>query len=77
METSCRRLVRPLPGVSYDNFAWQTGYGEFSVSPIDVESVTEYVRSQPEHLKIEDFRTAYRRFCEKNGKRLDERYAWD
>ena len=63
--------------VSYKDFAWQTGYGEFSVSPIDLESVREYVRSQPEHHKIEDFQTEYRRFCEKNGKPLDERYAWD
>jgi len=42
-----------------------------------VEAVRDYVRSQPEHQKQEDFQTEYRRFCEKNGKPLDERYAWD
>ena len=61
----------------YAEFAWQTGYGEFSVTPIHVEAAREYIRSQPEHHKQEDFQTEYRRFCERNGKPLDERYAWD
>ena len=62
---------------SYADFAWQIDYGDFSVSPTHVEAVQEYIRSQPEHHEQEDFRTEYRRFCEKNGKPLDERYAWD
>jgi putative transposase len=61
----------------YADFAWQSGYGAFSVSPIHVEVVRDYVRDQPEHHRREDFQTEYRRFCEKNGKPLDERYAWD
>ena len=61
----------------YSDFAWQTGYGEFSVSPMHVEPVRSYIRDQPEHHKQEDFQTEYRRFCEKNLKPLDERYAWD
>ena len=62
---------------SYSDFAWQAGYGEFSVSPMHVEAVREYIRQQPEHHRREDFRAEYRRFCEKNGRPLDERYAWD
>jgi len=61
----------------YSDFAWQTGYGEFSVSPMHVEAVRVYIRNQAEHHRQEDFQTEYRRFCEKNGKPLDERYAWD
>ena len=61
----------------YSNFAWQAGYGEFSVSPMHVEAVRRYIGDQAEHHKQEDFQTEYRRFCEKNGKPLDERYAWD
>ena len=61
----------------YSDFAWQAGYGEFSVSPIHVDAVREYIRNQAEHHKQEDFQTEYRRFCEKNGKPLDERYVWD
>jgi REP element-mobilizing transposase RayT len=62
---------------SYAEFAWQSGYGEFSVSPIHVEAVREYIRAQAEHHKQEDFQTEYRRFCEKNGKPVNERFAWD
>jgi len=62
---------------SYADFAWQADYGEFSVSPMHVEAVREYIRQQPGHHKQEDFQTEYRRFCDKNGKPLDERYAWE
>ena len=52
----------------YSDFTWQIGYGE---------AVREYIRNQAEHHKQEDFHTEYSQFCEKNGKPLDERYAWD
>jgi REP element-mobilizing transposase RayT len=61
----------------YADFAWQTGYGEFSVSPMHVDAVRRYIRGQGEHHAQEDFQTEYRRFCEKNGKPLNEKYAWD
>src|SRR3954454_9918205 len=35
----------------YHDFTWQGGYGEFSVSPMHVEPVREYIRKQPEHHK--------------------------
>jgi putative transposase len=63
--------------VWYAEFAWQTGYGEFSVSPMHAEAVREYIRGQAEHHAREDFQAEYRRFCEKNGKPLNEQYAWD
>jgi len=61
----------------YADFHWQTGYGEFSVSPTHVEAVRKYICNQAAHHSKEDFQTEYRRFCEKNGKPLDERHAWD
>ena len=42
-----------------------------------IDAVREYIRRQPEHHAQEDFKTEFRRFCEKNCKPLDERYAWD
>src|SRR5215475_3484354 len=48
----------------YFDFAWQNGYGEFSVSPTHTEPVREYIRNQAEHHTQEDFQTEYRRFCE-------------
>ena len=64
-------------GSGYSDFEWQSGYGEFSVSATQVEIVREYIRGQAEHHKREDFQTEYRRFCERNEKPLDERYAWE
>jgi REP element-mobilizing transposase RayT len=61
----------------YADFAWQTGYGEFSVSLGHVEAVRLYIRAQAEHHAQEDFQAEYRRFCEKNNKPLNEQYAWD
>lgn len=61
----------------YRDFAWQRGYGEFGVSTSHVTAVREYIRNQEEHHRKEDFQTEFRRFCERNGKPLDERYAWD
>jgi putative transposase len=76
VKTSSSCWIKTLDA-SYSDFAWQTGYGEFSVSPMHVAAVREYIRKQAEHHQQEDFQTEYRRFCEKNGKQLDERYAWD
>ena len=64
-------------GAMYRDFGWQKGYGEFSVSATHVDSVVAYVRAQEEHHKKEDFKTEFRRFCEKNGMPVDERYVWD
>ena len=61
----------------YEDFSWQGGYGEFSVSPMRVEAVREYIRRQPEHHQQEDFQTEFRRFCQKNARPVDERYVWD
>ena len=36
----------------YADFAWQAGYGEFSVSPMHVGAVREYIRNQ----EVEDER---------------------
>ena len=76
VKTASSGWIKTL-GTWYGSFAWQTGYGEFSVSPIQVEAVREYIRHQEEHHRQEDFQTEYRRFCERNAKPLDERYAWE
>src|SRR5215510_16344058 len=57
----------------YSDFAWQTGYGEFSVSPTQADVVRQYIQDQAGHHAKEDFQTEYRRFCEKNDRPVDER----
>jgi putative transposase len=62
---------------TYRDFAWQAGYGAFSVSHSHIEAVRKYIRGQAEHHSKEDFQTEFRRFCKKNGLPVDERYVWD
>jgi putative transposase len=59
------------------NFAWQAGYGAFSVSESNVPSVVHYIRGQQEHHRIKSFQEEYREFLEKHGIEYDEKYVWD
>ena len=58
-------------------FAWQTGYGVFSVSESNVAAVTKYIAGQEEHHKKHSFREEYVAFLKKNHVEYDERYIWD
>ena len=58
-------------------FHWQLGYGAFSVSPSDVETLQRYIANQEEHHRQETFQDEFRRLCRKYGLEIDERYVWD
>lgn len=61
-----------LPG-----FAWQAGYGAFSVSPGDVEAAVAYIRNQEQHHRKLSFQDEYRELLRLAGVPCDERYMWD
>jgi putative transposase len=44
----------------YRSFFWQRGYGAFSVSPSQLDSVLDYVNKQQEHHRTRTFREEYR-----------------
>jgi REP element-mobilizing transposase RayT len=58
------------------HFAWQTGYGAFSVSESGINAVRDYVARQPEHHRSRSFQEEFRTFLRKNGITFDERYLW-
>lgn len=58
-------------------FAWQAGYGAFSVSASQVEVVSAYIANQEEHHRKTTFQDEFREFCRRYGVELDGRYAWD
>jgi putative transposase len=58
-------------------FAWQAGYGAFSVSASQVEVVSNYIENQEQHHRKTTFQDEFRRFCQRHGVTLNERYAWD
>ena len=64
-------------GLHYVPFAWQTGFGAFSVSPSHRDAVYQYIRTQREHHQAISFQDEYRQILRKNGMEFDERYLWD
>lgn len=74
VETS--KWLKRQPAIPSD-FAWQAGYGAFSVSASMVDDVKRYVRCQAEHHRESSFQDEFRELCRRHGVDLDERYAWD
>jgi putative transposase len=60
-----------------EGFAWQAGYGAFSVSESNVRAVTEYIGRQEQHHAKTSFQEEFVAFLKKNGVAYDERYVWD
>jgi REP element-mobilizing transposase RayT len=58
-------------------FAWQNGYGAFSVGPLDLESLRTYIDTQEEHHRTRTFQEEYRAFLKRYDVDYDERYVWD
>jgi REP element-mobilizing transposase RayT len=58
-------------------FAWQNGYGAFSVSPGHLPALRQYIGNQEEHHKKVSFQDELRRILRKYGVEYDDRYLWD
>ena len=59
------------------HFAWQRGYGLFSVGPTDLDALTRYIDAQKEHHVDRSFQDELRAFLTKYGISFDEHYLWD
>ena len=58
-------------------FAWQGGYGVFSVSPSVLDNVERYIQGQEEHHRRITFQDEFREILRKHRTEWDERYVWD
>ena len=58
-------------------FAWQAGYGAFSVGEQQVPTVARYIERQEEHHRRLSFEDELRRILVHHGVAFDERYLWD
>ena len=59
------------------SFAWQTGYGAFSVSYSHLGRVKAYIAGQAEHHRKRTFQEEFVLFLRRHGVEYDERYLWD
>lgn len=60
----------------YKTFAWQEGYGAFSVSPSQIDNTVRYITRQADHHQKRTFIEEYRLFLEAYGIDYDERFAF-
>lgn len=64
-------------GFTDERFEWQEGYGVFSYSHSQVDSVYQYIANQEEHHKKQSFREEYLAFLDKFEVPYDERYIFE
>lgn len=56
------------------NFAWQDGYGVFSVSRSEIDRVVRYIQNQREHHLKQTFEEEYVALLKLHGIEYDERF---
>ena len=59
------------------SFAWQLGYGAFSVSKSNVPEVLKYIGTQESHHRKRTFKQELVALLDKHGVAYDERYLWE
>ena len=59
------------------DFAWQNGYGIFSVGFSQITDVRNYIAGQEEHHRKLSFQDEFRRFLQRYEIQFDERFVWD
>jgi putative transposase len=58
-------------------FAWQEGYGAFSVSKSEEMKVIRYILNQRQHHAKRSFKDEFLEFLIQNKLEYDEKYLWD
>ncbi len=64
-------------GFQFSKFAWQNGYGAFSIGASNISALKAYIANQKEHHRHKSFKEEYRQFLKKYQIKYDERYVWD
>jgi REP element-mobilizing transposase RayT len=57
-------------------FAWQNGYGAFSVSASNQNQVVKYIQNQEQHHRRMSFQDEFVALLRKHGVVFDERFLW-
>lgn len=69
-----KRIKEEFPMLG--QFAWQDGYGAFTVSKSAVPDVIDYIKNQHDHHRRMSFQDEYLALLRKHGIEYDERYLW-
>jgi REP element-mobilizing transposase RayT len=58
------------------DFAWQEGYGAFSVGVSQLDDTKRYIANQAEHHRDKNFEEEFIAFLTRHGMEYDVRYVW-
>jgi len=76
IKTSSSKWIK-TKGNKFGMFAWQGGYGAFSIGQSQLDDLRGYIANQRQHHERVSFQDEFRKLCEKYGVPIDERYVWD
>jgi len=62
---------------SLKEFTWQDGYGAFSISSNEVETICNYIKNQRQHHSRITFKEEYSDLLSKYCVNYNEKYVWD
>ena len=60
-----------------NGFAWQAGYGAFTVSYSGLDTVRRYLADQQVHHRTRTFQEEFLELLRRHEIEFDERYVWD
>lgn len=75
VKVSTSKWVRQNCSVGRD-FEWQEGYGAFSVSASNKNTLIQYIKNQEKHHKKYNFKEEFLLLLEKHGVQYEEKYLW-
>ncbi len=76
LKAKSSRWVKQFGG-NFEKFAWQCGYGAFSVSQSQMPKVVDYIANQEEHHRKQTFQNEFRALLRSHKIKFDEKYVWD
>ncbi len=71
---SSKWINSSLPNIK--GFAWQEGFGSFSVSSSQKQAVVRYILNQEKHHKAKSFKDEFIEFLNLHEIQYDEKYLW-
>jgi len=75
--TRFRRYRGLLPLSLKTKFAWQEGYGSFTVSCSQIAVVRKYIQNQEKHHKTRTYEQEFLKLLKVHGIQYDERFVFD
>ncbi|WP_146851366.1 IS200/IS605 family transposase [Brevifollis gellanilyticus] len=77
LKTASNHWLEKQDRKSYADFAWQRGYGMFSIGKSQLTDLVQYIEDQEAHHAKRTFQEEFRALLSKYGMEYDEAYVWD